>query len=448
MSGACLESARCHVWKRTAIRIVSLLVAFPYGVPVLTPNAARAQGAEEGQKLEFSGRISTRYRGQWNRDDRDHDLLQYLNFDLRNLFTPRLSLHGFLRGGEDVDDTDPVFDWTNYDVQDRIYDLYLEVEGLIPKSSFRVGRQYYDGLEGVQFDGVRFMRDETGWLSWQAFGGRYVTFYDEDLRDGTEVAGAQITARPLRTNSFSAEYLRLMDFPAGDDDYLNFSLRQQLRSLNFFAQYSVLNGAAKDLSARVYWLAGRGWTISARYFRLLHTLEELSNEFDPYFPLFGPYMQFHQYDLDLTKFFGDHFSINAGYSGRQLSEESDESIANREFNRYFASVSLSDLFATGLGVSATFDRWVTNDDNETYSLGGEINYRLKKKLDASVGTYYSKYKYDVDTITERINVRTYYAALKYYFNPKLYLSLRGEREDDDSPECPYGKVEVRMTYSF
>ncbi len=411
-------------------------------------NVGSGQAADDDSKLHFSGRLSTRYRSQWNRDDTDHDLLQYFNFDLENLLTPKLSLHGFLRAGEDVDNTDPIFDWTNYDVQDRVYDLYLEAEQLLPRTTFRLGRQYYDGLEGVQFDGLRFMRNEARWLSWEVFGGKYVTFYDRDLRQDTKVSGAQITTRPFAMTSLSAEYLRLMDFPTGDDDYLSFLFRQRSESLNFFTRYSLLNSESKDLSANLYWLLGRGWEISMRYFHLFHPLEELSNEFDPYFPLFGPYMRFHQYNLDVTKHFGRHVSLSAGYAGRRLVDKADEGIANRDFDRYTGSVFLQDVPLPGLGFSATFDRWVASDDEENYSLGGEVSYRLRKKLDASLGTYYSKYKYDLDAITERIDVRTWYARFRYYFTPSLYVSLRGEREGDDSPESPYGKVEVRVTYKF
>lgn len=411
-------------------------------------NAGKGQDSDESNRLRLSGRLSTRYRAQWNRDDTDHDLLQYLNFDLTNLFTPKLSLHGYMRAGEDVNGTQPIFDWTNYDVQDRICDLYLEANEVIPRSTFRVGRQYYDGLETVQFDGLRFLRSEARWLSWEVFGGKYVTFYDEDLRQDTEVAGAQVTTRPFNTISLSAEFLRLMDFPTGDDDYVSFAFRQHLKSLNFLTRYAVLNGKSKDLLATAYWLPGKGWEVSAKYFLLLNTLEELSNEFDPYYPLFGPYMPFHQFDFSATKHFGNHFSLSAGYGGRQLDDERDEGIANREFNRYYASLFVTDVLTPGLGFSATFDRWVASDDEENYSFGGEITYRLRRKLNASVGTYYSKYKYDIDTITERVDVRTWYARLRYYFNPKLYVSLRGERQDHDSPESPYGKVEIRMTYRF
>jgi len=429
-------------------RAIFSRIILPLLGSALLLNAGNGEDSDEQNKLRFSGRLSTRYRAQWNRDDTDHDVLQYLNFNLRNLFTPKLSLHGFLRAGEDVDDTDPIFDWANYDVQDRVYDLYLEADGVLPRSTFRIGRQYYDGLEGVQFDGLRFMRDEARWLSWEAFGGRYVTFYDRDLRQDTKVSGAQITTRPFKTTSLSAEYLRLMDFPAGDDDYLTFAFRQRLNGLNFLTQYSALNGESKDLLARAYWFLGKGWEVSAKYFRLLHALEELSNEFDPYYPLFGPYMRFHQYDFDATKYFGKHFSLSAGYSGRQLASESDESIANREFDRYYASLCVGDVLIPGLRLSATFDRWIASGDEESYSLGGEVTYRLRRKLDASLGTYYSKYKYDIDAVTERIDVRTWYGRFRYYFNPRLYLSLRGKREDDDSPESPYGKVEIRMSYRF
>jgi len=427
--------------------VLSLIVLPVFGTfPPLS--AGRGHDSDSRSKPILSGRISTRYRTQWNKDDSDHDLLQYLSFDLRNVFTPKLSLHGFLRGGEDLDDKDPIFDWTNYDVQDRIYDLYLEADSVIPRSVFRVGRQYYDGLEGVQFDGLRFMRRESKWLSWEVFGGRYVTFYDRDLRQDTRVSGAQITTRPFQMTSLSAEYLRLMDFPTGDDDYLSFVVRQHLNSLNLFAHYSVLNGESKDLSARAYWLLGKGWQVSAKYFRLFHALEELSNEFDPYYPLFGAYMQFHQYDVDVTKYFGKSFSVSAGYTGRELADDAGEGVANREFDRYYGSFSAQDVLVPGLRFSATFDRWMASADEENYSVGGEVAYRVGKRLDVSAGTYYSKYKYDIDTVTERVDVRTWYTRLRYRFSRKADVSLRGEREDDDSPESPYGKVELRMTYKF
>ncbi len=415
---------------------------------VFLPDSGNAEGPEEQRRPHLSGEVSTRYRTQWNADDTDHNFLQYLNFDLKNLLTPKLSLHGFLRAGEDLDDSDPIFDWTNYDVQDRIYDLYLEGEGVIPYSSFRAGRQYYDGLEGVQFDGLRFFRDEGRWLKWGAIGGRYVSFYDRDLQRDSMVAGAHATASFLRGASFSTEYLRLMGFPTGDDDYLGFAFQQRLERLSSLTRYSVLNGESRDVSTRVFWVVGSGWEVSAKYFRLLHSIEELSNEFDPYYPLFGAYMGFHQYDVDVTKHVGDRFSVSGGYAARRLVGEEVESVANREFDRYYASFSARDVPTRDFGVFATIERWLASDGEENYSAGGEVSYRLKRKLDVAVGTYYSKYKYDIDTITEKTDVRSVYARVKYHFNPKAYLSVKAEREDDDSPESPYGRAEIRMTYRF
>ncbi len=435
-------------WKETMKKAVILLVVLPFLGAAGALNAESGQDSEKENNFLLSGRLSTRYRAQWNQDDTDHDLLGYLSFDLRNLFTPKLSLHGFMRGGEDLDDKDPVFDVTSYEVRDRVYDLYFEAEDVIPRSSFRVGRQYYDGLEGVQFDGVRFMRKESNWLSWEAFGGKYRSFYNRYFREDCEVAGAQLTTRPFRAGSLSAEYLRLMDFPTGDDDYLNFAFRQHLDPVDILTQYSLLNGESKDVSTRLYWLCGKGWEVSLKYYHLFQPLEELSNEFDPYYPLFGAYMRFHQYDFDVTKYFGEHVSLSAGYTGRQLVNDDDEGIANREFDKYYASFLVDDVLIPGFGFSATFERWLASEDEDDYSVGGELSYRVKKKLNASVGTYYSKYKYNVDTVTEKTDVRTWYARLRYYFTRDLYLSLRGEREDDRSPESPYGKVELRMTYTF
>jgi len=429
-------------------RIVLLLVVAQLVGSAALLNLGNGQESERQNRLHFSGQLSTKYRAQWNKEDTDHDLLQYLSFDLTNIFAPGLSLHGFMRGGKDVDDKDPIFDWTDYEVQDRIYDLYFEADKVIPRTCFRLGRQYHDGLEAVQFDGLSFMRTESDWLSWEVFGGRYVTFYNRDFGQDCSVGGAEVTARPFRSTSLSAEYLRLMNFPTGDDDYLNFGLRQRLNRLNLLAKYSLLNGEAKDISAKVYWDWGKGWQVGASYYRLLQTLQELSNEFDPYYPLFGPYVEFDQYGLDVTKSFGQHFSVTAGYAGRNLPEGSLESIANREFDRYHATLLLSDVLTDGLSFSATLDKWLAGWNEDTYSVGGEIAYSVKKKLDISAGSYYSKYKYDIEAVTERIDVRTWYGALRYYFSRKTYVSLRGEREDDHSPESPYGKVEMRVTFKF
>jgi hypothetical protein len=68
-----------------------------------------------------------------------------------------------------------------------------------------------------------------------------------------------------------------------------------------------------------------------------------------------------------------------------------------------------------------------------------------EKVVASIGSYYSLYKYDLYLVEERDDVRTYYLRLRYKGGPSWSCDLRYEYEDsfDD-----YSTLRMGATWLF
>jgi hypothetical protein len=174
-------------------------------------------------------------------------------------------------------------------------------------------------------------------------------------------------------------------------------------------------------------------TLQATYYSLLESQKEQALEVNPYFSSLGEYFPFEQLGLLASKGLGDDLDVNLGVDLRWLDEESDVGEFNHEFGRYYLSTVLSNLVTEGLELTLTADVW-DDDQQDVRTWGAELHQEFNEKLEASIGSYYSLYKYDLFLDTERDDVRSYFTKLRYVRSDSMSVDLELGYEDDDFAE--------------
>ena len=173
-------------------------------------------------------------------------------------------------------------------------------------------------------------------------------------------------------------------------------------------EYSHLESDPRDLRLRALYDDPDSETIvRAGYYELLETQTAHSTELDPFFEELLEYFPFRQTTLNVSRAFGEYTVVDAGFDMRRVSDSSDVGEFNRDWERYYATLTLDELLATGVSLSVTVDRW-NDDDRDTSSFGADVSYSPDERWKASLGTYYSLYKYELLELEERDDVRTYF----------------------------------------
>ena len=85
---------------------------------------------------------------------------------------------------------------------------------------------------------------------------------------------------------------------------------------------------------------------------------------------------------------------------------------NRDFERWYATTTFEDLLPAKIALGLTGEVWDAESD-EVRTWGVDLSRKMSARLRASVGSYYSLYKYDLFLLRERNDVRTYYFKLRF-----------------------------------
>jgi hypothetical protein len=137
--------------------------------------------------------------------------------------------------------------------------------------------------------------------------------------------------------------------------------------------------------------------------------------------------------------------LDLGIDVRRVDDSSDVGEFNREWERYYATATWADLLAEGFALSVTVDRW-DDDERDTSSFGADLSWDPGRRWKASIGTYYSLYKYEFLEFDERDDVRTYYVRAGYDLCANVDLDLLYELEDDD--QDTYNTLRVGTVWRF
>src|SRR6185503_544996 len=301
----------------------------------------------------------------------------------------------------------------------------------------RIGRQSDARLpEVLRLDGVTYLTKPMGTreLEVGVYGGIPVHLYDSSYE--TNLAfGTFVEGRPWQGGRARLDWMHLEDevlLGKERDDLIAHGLWQQLNEhWRLEGEFSDLEGDPRDLRLRALFDdADSETTLRAGYYQLLETQTVNVTELDPFFEQLLEYFPYRQATLNVSHAFGAHTVIDAGLDARRVNDSDDVGEFNREWERYYATATLRDLFTPGLALSATADRW-DDDDQDTSSLGADLSYAAEERWKAAIGSYYSLYKYELLELSERDDVRTYYLRASRELSARLDLDLVYEFEDDD-----------------
>jgi hypothetical protein len=407
------------------------------------PGAGEA-AASASEKSAVHGYIATRYRGRTSGGDDDHDLDTVVGLDFGDANKDRISGHVMARAGADLDGSsasDPFFsldDTFDGRVTARLYYAWADIR---PERSFlerwRIGRQLdYLTPEFAWFDGVSVQTRERGKAQMQMglYGGIPVHLF-ESSSSGDALAGAFAQGRPWKNGRVRADWMHLVDetrLAEHDNDLLSLGLWQQVRpELRMEAKYTHLEDEPRDARVQAQWFdAHRELTLFVSHYELLRTQKSLALEVDPFFNTLLEQFPYRQTRLLASKTLNESLQLQGGLDVRRVSDDSDVGQFNRDFERTFLTATASDLLPKSVTLSVTGEVW-NSPDSDIQTWGADLSRKFAPSLDASVGSYYALFKYDLFSIEERNDVRTYYLFLRWKRTAASAFDLRYEFEDSD-----------------
>ena len=438
-------------------------LAVPGSIPASGRSAAEdrpgTEGTAGGPGFPVHGSLSSAYRARWNGDEDDHDLFEVLSLDLGDRTRHEWTGHVMARANADLDggegepsaffDLDDTYDG---DVTLRLYDAWAERRDLGPLARLRLGRQtIWDTPRFAWFDGASAETEPFGRraLSFGLYGGVPVHVF-ESSPEGDLLAGAFAQARPWRGGRVRLDWMHADDETSlGDEsnDLARATVWQSFgRRLRAEAWYTGLEQDGRDYAARVFWSKPEDdVSIRIAWFELLSTQTHYATEFDPFFTTLFEQYPYRQAQLLASKGFGDHVDVQTGIDVRRVDDDEDVGPFNRDFERAYATVGLTDSLPAGLDLALTGESW-DGGGNDVRTWGLDLSRRFGKGSLASLGSYYSLYKTDAFSFEEREHVRTWYARVRWRRSKSTTWDLRYELEDLDDET--FHTVRAGLTWRF
>jgi len=338
----------------------------------------------------------------------------------------------------------------------RLYRAWVDIRPDAPKPGrierWRLGRQLdYSTPEVAWFDGVSAETRESGRSRLQAgvYGGVPVHFF-ESSRSGDSLLGLFAQAHPWKGGRLRADWMHLEDetrLAQHENDLLSLGVWQQANpALRLEGKYTHLELEPRDARVQASWYdARRELTLFLSYYELLRTQKGLGLELDPFFTTLFEQFPYRQARLLASKALGEALLLQGGADVRRVSDDSDVGQFNRDFERTFLTATVGEALPMRLSLSVTGEVWNSrNTDISTW--GVDLSRSFGKSVDASLGSYYALFKYDLFSIEERDDVRTYYLVLRWKRTGASAFDLRYEFEDGDLGDCQTLRLGARWQF--
>ena len=411
-------------------------------VAAQSPDPQPSAVGGEDARAHFTGFVSARLLARFAGGEHDADLVGLVSVDYSDPRRAWIRAHATARLALDLDGSSPgsPFDGLSdlYDqaLEARLYDAYVDLEPPDGIGRLRVGRQY-EALspETVHFDGLAFHTEPAGpsELSAGFYGGAPVHLY-EAREEGESLLGSFVEARPWAHARARLDWMHLDDTallgPVAADLF-GLGLWQRFEGgLAAEGQYTRLGDEDRDLRLRGEYQAEDGsLALRATYYQLFQTQNELPDVIDPYSAVLQEYFPYRQGGLSLTSELGHDVALDLGADLRRVDDADDVGEFNRDWERYRIGLAFRDAFTRGLTLTLSADQW-DGDERDIGTWGANLDYQDEGAWRYSAGSYYSLYKYDLYSNSERDDVRTYYARAVYKVGPQLSFELGYDYEDD------------------
>lgn len=420
----------------------------------VTAAPAHAVQARAEQPL-VRGQLRSFYYVRWTGAQSDSDLLETLTLDVGHADRDRVTGHLMGRLAWDVDGTDSTFRSLSDSYGDRVdglvYDAWVDVHEVSGFSLIRVGRQsIQETPEVAWFDGAHVASEELGTVALQLGGyGGVSTHLYESSHSGDLTAGAYAQLRPWTGARLRVDYMHLEDetlLLSHDDDLLGAGIWQSFGTwLQIDGQYSRLGDRDRDVQGHALCRVQEwGLVVRGSYYVLLETQGDLVLEADPFFNAMNELQPYDQWSVAVGKDLLQSLHLEGGADVRRVRDSADIGVYNRDYDRYHATATWSDVFVDGLHLAGTFELWDATEQT-VRSGGGDVGYEFGKTT-ASLGTFYSLYKFDLFSNSERDDVRTWFVRLRHKASAALVFEGDYELEDNDFDE--YHRLRLGVTWNF
>lgn len=410
--------------------------------------------------LTLSGNLYQRYRFRRTGAGSDQDLFGYFNldatyppddeegtrpyrklgFNLQGSYN--LDIDGFQSSGSAAQRSSfvPFLDITNT-FSDRfrgfVHSAYGEVEDIWALESFKVGRQQIYREFGLFFDGAYARTKRWNTLAFDVYGGVPTDLY-ESSASGDALVGFGTDSKPLPGLTLGADIYYVKDRSdfVSDDENFVYLVRGRYDidhewSFGGSASWVDTRDRRQVVDVR-YNSEDWGLTGSLRVVRQNAVVEFQSSEISPYVVIMGKYAPYYQYQLDLYQPLGEKYGIGGGMNLRHLENSSDEGLYNHDFRNVYLSFTATELW-TGARATVQGDLW-DSDGDDIYSVGFELEQKVKDLLRIRLGTSYHLYRIDLFTGDERERDRVYYAKFRWHLTPRLDLDTDYQYERDSITE--------------
>ncbi len=391
-------------------------------------------------------------------------------------------------------------------VRARVPHLYVEMDDLWGDSTLRLGRQRIrEGVSFSRIDGAYFKQSREEW-DWYAFLGSRASLYDERLfRDPVLGGGVSRRLFPTTRVAVDAYYAeqrrrrsevvrpglipRLLGRPFPQpvsrkvsDNLHTVSLWQDLGQYHrLFGRFTVNNGRADELILDLTGLYAP-WELSYQvtYRTRMQRLRDRVNDISYFYRVLGPYERFDHWLASVQRPLTERLTLSLEAELHRTENGDAPYTINRDYERYAAILSMSDL-GPGLDVSTALERWKVDGGESLWAVTGEVKKEWDQ-LEAALGLDYQRYKdvlvqynpfpfmvyqglvyslpgvypgfapgvrlFDEWTVTTRENVYGAYARIHWDVADNQEIRTRITYEEDDGPESPYWRVRSEYTFRF
>jgi len=396
----------------------------------------------------FHGSIAVRYRSRSGDGEADNDLYEYGTVTYRKDRDVGWSGSFYGRLAEDLDGDqdnngfyvfDGVDDTFDSAVTGRIYHLYASyrfASGVLER--VRVGRQDVDGGYPFLVDGVHVRTAPVGCADFQvaAFAGVPGHIY-EASPEGDFIGGLGFAVRPWRGGDFKLDWVYVEDenefYGQPTNNLITAELRQRFSAwTNARFWYQQVDDDPREFGASVNaFLPRHDATVRGSFRTQLEEENALAYDLDPYYAIEQTLMPYWDAHLAVAKSLSECVTVEVGGTGRALYDDADAGTFNREFGRFYATLSLDGLPKTCWSFSFTGDYWLS-DDEDTFGGGCQARYEPSDVFRLVAGLDYALYRTDIYSADEYIDSWGAYAKATYapWGRWKFDLSLRVEEADD------------------
>lgn len=414
--------------------------------------------------MDLHGSLHSTYYFRNSGSDDDHDFSNYLSLQADDIWKDRISAGVSLLWHQDLDGkdnnrTDPFIDLDQANRQNvRVFTGYGDIKGIgWDESRMRLGRQYFEDVDYVHFDGLSYQFEPVDRLDIGVFGGRPVSFYSSN--DGEAVYGFYSEYQFTPQTKASARYYRY-DADGYNDDLGAVEVWHLFTpNIKTHVEFSMLDANPYMIQADL--LARCDALDLDTTFQIVHLFDDVAGhtiEFNPVFPLLNSYEPFTRGSVYAVKGMGQYWALTSGIDVR----EADDTNAvidntNRDYRRYSAGAEFYPVEKVTVSVSGEF--WDVDPNDEFTGITGEVEYEPIQQLSLTAGVDYGEFIQEFrdeflffnginNVFRVSPDVLTYYGRIRWKPNQTVYSSLLVEVEDNDIDPDEYYSVRLEVGIRF